>query len=249
MSSTWNEFVGKVTGITKEIEHAGGDIIFYRGHSHQSWKLLPSILRDNVLGKYRLDYIETCLYYDFISNAGDLIGDKRDSWQMLFLMRHHGLLTRLLDWTESFSVALYFAVQGQPVNNPEIWILNPFQLNKRTEGIDEYLINPDVDLEYDYEKAFITKEVQKAKVFVHPIALYPHRKNPRMFAQKGLFTIHGTDTRPLEIQIKKGLYRVPIPPDAMEDARQFLKLAGVNEYTVFPDLDGLARYLREKYDY
>lgn len=244
MTKSWIKFLEDVTKII-ELENNDTDLLFFRGHADSSWTLLPSLLRNINNDKNRLSYLEATLYYDFISNGGSLLGrfDKK-SWELLFLMQHFGLPTRLLDWTENFATALFFALESNTILNPEIWILNPYKLNKKTKSIGEAVINPDLDLDYNYYETFITeKEIEKHKL---PIAIYPLRENHRLFNQKGLFTLHGQSLDPVEKLAPKCLHRIKIPTDAINDAKKFLELAGINTYSIYYDLESLAKHLKKR---
>jgi hypothetical protein len=85
-----------------------------------------------------------------------------------------------------------------------------------------------------------------------PVATTPIWGHVRALSQRGFFTIHGTDVRPLEQQAKarnleKIVRQIEIPYGAHEPLRQLLKDAGLDHYSMFPDLEGLARALRQRY--
>ena len=81
----------------------------------------------------------------------------------------------------------------------------------------------------------------------YPVALYPPQSDARISAQRGFFTIHGYDPRPLD-QISPGLIvAIDLKPAAVEETMVALKDSGTNEYALFPDLEGLARQLKKKY--
>ena len=83
-----------------------------------------------------------------------------------------------------------------------------------------------------------------------PIGLYPVRRADRLTTQSAYFTIHGNDCRPIEQIVpksKKICDKIDIPTDAIESADKFLEHAGINQFTLFPDLDGLSKYLNMKY--
>lgn len=255
MHKSWITFLDQINTVISELNDNGVDMIYFRGHANSEWDLLPSILRKNFKSKFQsTNYIESCLYYDFISNAGTLIKAKEKSWDTLYLMRHHGIPTRLLDWSENFATALYFAINSDDtLNNPVIWILNPHALNSRNKDYGNALLNPELDLNFNYQEAFIEENIiiegKSINVFKHPLAIYPSRNSDRIFAQRGLFTLHGSSEKPINETSKKIVHKIEIPFEAINDARLFLKLAGVNEFSIYRDLDSLARHLKRHHNY
>ena len=98
----------------------------YRGQSKSSYELLPPLIRDNKPKKdSEIWRIENSLYYEFISLVASKI-KINSSWESLYLMRHEEIPTRLLDWTEHLGIALFFALDSEVLDNPHIWILDPY---------------------------------------------------------------------------------------------------------------------------
>lgn len=108
---------------------------WFRGHGKIIGELTPGIFRDNFPPdqlRLRKD-IEFELITKFKLNAPSLesnLPDYEDHVSWLFLMQHHGLPTRLLDWTESVLVALYFAVSENKKVDGELWAMYPDALNQ-----------------------------------------------------------------------------------------------------------------------
>lgn len=242
MHKNWIKFI---TQVNEEIERLNLPVIYFRGHSNEKYQLLPSLLR---IKNEDIGYLEGALYYDFVSMAGAAIKNE-SSWDILFTMRHHGVPTRLLDWTTSFAHALYFALSEKKLIKPHIWILDPYELSEMNQNLSKGLLNPNYDIEDDYVKLFVNPfDHPKVHRPLYPLSLYPARNNPRIFAQHGVFTMHGTDIKSLDTLAPHCLKKIYIPLDCIADAKNFLELAGINEYTVYPDFTGLANYLKTRHN-
>jgi hypothetical protein len=231
--------------------HDGGLAhIWFRGHADKRWELTPKIFRTK--SRIRV-FDEEELYGEFGRRGGSLMGSLSDGgWLPYFVMQHHGIPTRLLDWTDSALVALYFALKDSR-SDAAVWAINPLWLNSRT--VKRYsLVDPRID---EVATAFRVDAIRarlKGPKDDHPllsIAVRPPLVSMRMFAQRSLFTLHGSRDLPIEkypfVQRDVPIFRIVIPYRNRGDIMTGLRLCGVAETTVFPDLDGLAKELIAEY--
>jgi hypothetical protein len=72
-----------------------------------------------------------------------------------------------------------------------------------------------------------------------PVAIYPLQISERMRAQRGWFTMFGNKRDPLEKQFPDVVARIDLDERGVEGAREFLTMAGIQPYAVYPDLDHL----------
>ena len=244
----WQDFEEAVTRRTaefKELWHSPSAVPFFRGHQSTEYDLRPSLLRP-VRGRWYTPADEQNLFYEFRSRGGALLPAGLDSWDVLFSMRHYGLPTRLLDWSESFAAALFFALNGsEKAADIVVWFLDPYTFNKATCEIAEVL---DVrsDLKHSYLDYFVEPKPDAAPEWKHAVAIYPERRLPRLSGQLATFTLHVT-CAPLEKLSLPGLTRLALSGRARVDAEAYLQLAGINDQSLFADLDGLARLLCRRF--
>jgi hypothetical protein len=252
----WISFIHKIEHEITRLSDKGCDFPFFRGHNQTQWKLIPSYFRQIPFSEDYLDDEES-LHCDFSLFCGPLYDRRLDSWEILFEMRHAGIPTRLLDWTENFASALYFALNYIDCDKnsklkkklrPCIWIMDPYELN-RNFSEDGALCFID-DLEFSYEELLEneSKKSKKLKKITGPVAVFPPRLYQRSFAQKSVYTLHLINYKPIEEICKSCVKKIEIPLNSIEKAKKFLQLAGVNDYSQFPDPDGLGKYLIKKYE-
>lgn len=232
----WTQFLSDIASAHDEI--GSPEIVWYRGVSSSAHTLRPSLLRyGNGSAK------ERDLYERFVQLAnGSDFGQVRelDDWDTLFQMQHFGVPTRLLDWSEVFGIAVFFATL--PSKDPPdsfVYLLNPRLLNERA-GKDRLLDTFDRE-EFAYRPVFWDGKPFKP---TNPLAINPAHSNPRLAAQTGRFTIHGVDQRALEEIAPDCVRKIKISRDAFPAAKEFLRMAGINEIRVFPDVGGAASFLK-----
>lgn len=172
-----------------------------------------------------------------------------DQW--LFLAQHVGLPTRLLDWSESALVGLYFALLEI---KPIVWMLDPMELN-RLSVADPSMVKDEFPLSWfkGSDDRPNQGSINIRGAWQHdslgadfPIAIRPTIIHPRMSVQRSCFTVHGKNKSSLTDQVPQLLTRFEIEPTERVAMQKHLYLLGISHSTVWPDLDGLAKELTER---
>jgi FRG domain len=202
------------------------DIVLFRGQP-EDWPLIPKIGRLEV--RRPVIEAETEILETFKRQSLPFLERVPASkWDWLAIAQHHGLPTRLLDWTLNPLVALWFTVVKPPVarRNGVVWAFKP--------ELDDY-----VKIAHDDPFAG-----DRTKVF------QPSHVAERIRVQAGYFTVHKyLHKRKRFVPFDKiGLYKprltkLVIFSSAFADIRFRLDQYGVNHSTVFPGLDGLSRHV------
>ena len=176
-------------------------------------------------------------------------------WHWLALGQHHGLPTRLIDWTYSPFVALHFAT-AVPENYDEdgiVWCVNFVEANKllpkrlkailQEEQSDTFTI--DMLNEFPSLKAFDAEAREPFVLFIEPPSL-----DTRILNQFALFSLMPDPAEHLDSWLEQHpdlCRRVLVPAELKREVRDKLDQANINERTLFPGLDGLSRWLERYY--
>ncbi|TCS41777.1 FRG domain-containing protein [Reinekea marinisedimentorum] len=229
----------------EEIQKDQVQSIWYRGQGSKDWSLTPYYLRLD--GRQS----ESTLLKRFKQSAAMLIETSpKESFDWLFLMQHYGVPTRLLDWSESPLVALYFAVENIEKHGEEdgaLWLLYPSELNKhaRINNKEEEGFIPSFDDE-ELESYSVESLKSNSRIQLFPVATIATRNNARIQAQLGVFTIHHHENIPIEeVGDRSHTLKFVIPANSKERIKNQLALLGYTKFQLFPELSSIGDIIKE----
>ncbi len=201
--------------------------ILYRGQS-QDKTLLPKIAR------YKLANVEDTereMLDDFQRRSFHLIDYQPGTqWDWLALAQHHGMATRLLDWTENPLIALWFSMVGSLDDiRTDYSVVWGFNVPK-----EDIVISTD---DKDPYKGGMTKVFK------------PNHITKRISAQFGWFTIHKSDSDRKFIPFEQNpeyaprLFKIKVDSNCFKECKIRLHNFGINSSSMYPDIDGLAKHV------
>lgn len=240
--------IGSVEELMKVLKPitADGREVWYRGHRDQDWLLQASVFRNNLhqtneramLDRFRQEAAVTGLQYDF------------DDWGWITFAQHHELPTRLLDWSQSPLVALYFATEPPPPrtsdtpvveSDGEFFLLHPNEMNDfagdANGGHPRLLTESDTMLD-GYLPGKDGGNNLKPRAVIAPLLF------DRIRSQTGTFTITqsprgaaGDDA----LRKSSAIQSFIVPEQTKPELREQLDSLGFNEMSIYRDLDRIAQ--------
>ena len=182
-------------------------------------------------------------------------GSLSSLWDWLSLAQHHGLPTRLLDWTHSPFVAMHFATCGRPEQDGVIWRVDYRRTNARLPKVLKRVLageEADVFTAEMLEHAVASLDALEG-LSRRPFALFfePPSLDARIVNQFALFSLMSSARARMdewfEASRDEVAIRVVIPAQVKRQVRDLLDQGNVNERVLFPGLDGLSQYLKRYY--
>jgi hypothetical protein len=249
-------------------ENYSRDWIF-RGESDDSRAITPSLERlykDNLgsmsqAEKLSLNHFRRRYRGKFKPN---------NSLEWLSLMQHYGAPTRLVDFTYSWYIALFFAIESLSAKNASLWCINLQELKNtiNIKGINSNAIHPIIFDAYEKEVCNLIDNHSKGYKFTIPVE--PQLLNERIHIQQGLFLINGswttkfsdilfetlkvkstpeeknlnyvTETKVDEVKIFKLVINNQIKKDLIKE----LFKMNISRETIYPGIEGFAQSIKTR---
>src|SRR4051794_11774321 len=230
----------------------------YRGASNPCSGLLTTLDR---LGGCERPHtkadLEEHILRNFIRYAQPYLPTREATvWELLITAQHHGVPTRLLDWTYSPLIAAHFATLREDVSGDRvIWRLDWRKLHEHFDLKPLAFLVSDLDqLLHDkgYESGWelISNQGDGKELFV--CMLEPPGLDQRIMVQSAAFPLCSVKTRGFETILRERglagiLTKYVIPADRVNFLRDQLDLCSIDERSLFPDLDGVAAEIKRYY--
>lgn len=193
----------------------------YRGLSSNDYRLIPTLGRVRLKHRDTFESVEREILRTFKERALPFLPTKpANDWEWLAIAQHHGLPTRLLDWTRNPLVAIYFSVRKKTDEDSVIHVL---------EQQDQTLVD-------------IEQWPSPLGMSGIPLRYVPSHVTARIIAQDSLFTFHpGVANIPFD---NTKLHRIIIPAESRTRIKKELYYYGIHDAAMFPGLDGLGSLIK-----
>jgi len=234
----------------------------FRGLSSTSYDLKTSLMRlKSPYQSLEMNLLNSFRKYAHPSVIRDLPG--HSVWHWLALAQHHGLPTRLLDWTWSPFIAMHFATQDYASFDRDgvIWCMHVW---------NAYKLLPDTlkkILDREHHNVFSVEMLEDAAPSLREFDRLAEQPGPerreyvaffeppsfddRIVNQYALFSVVSNPTVSLDALRNQHPYlfrKIVIPAELKAQVRDNLDQANITERMLFPGLDGLSRWLKRHYD-
>lgn len=254
--------------------------LWFRGHSKSQYRLVPSALRNTTLitdgrgqpiregqivrstGSEVTGTNPERMLAEFKRQARPFIERPlANEFEWMFLAQHHGLPTRLLDWSTNALVALYFAVSEATAVAGEgseacQEFMNPNSNEFRDDGFAVYALDPgainnvtckssdpiDISGAADQWAHYLDPAAHTIDAYAPICVVAPHI-SPRIRAQSGVFTLHGANIWPIDYYtvFRPMIAKIFIPYTSTNSIMRSLEKIGMNRSFIYPGLDSIAR--------
>jgi hypothetical protein len=181
------------------------------------------------------------------------VPDGNDNLEWLALMQHHGAPTRLLDWTRSPYVALFFAIEPEQGSNAPcaLWAIDLNWCRRRARTLVEQRIDRNLNPTESLGGPITFNQVFLEATVALVAPLQPFRMNERLTIQQGVFLCPGDVNLPFMANLgalddgtlPDHLHKITIPRGLRTEVLKELKNMNLGRATLFPGLDGFARSL------
>lgn len=273
----YNDFLAS---IVQTFAGSGEPVFWFRGQSNIEWPVQPSALRPEVVqsvyhalpgsyygGKYTWKqlYFEKLTMSRFVRYGSSLLSKGVDGAEWYALAQHHGMPTRLLDWSLNPMVALWMAVCDVSQANKDgvIIAMAPYPLKEKNERCTAWsqnrinqLINwltmpiTRTNTGFDLHER-VVKEMHEFCEDEAILTYTPFNYSARQSSQQSVFTFHTPPSPESELVANFGInefyecHELVIPAEYKEFYKTFLYVNGIRRWSLFPDLENVARGVRE----
>ncbi len=224
----------------------------FRGLSDSDYKLETTLMR--LGGDY--SQLENHLIRNFSKYAHQNVVERDSMWHWLSVAQHHGLPTRLMDWTYSPYVAMHFATENIEKFDVDgaIWAVDYIAVNKNVPQVlsDELqeeganVFTSKILLDHVNTLSDLTNlSDDDFTLFIEPPSI-----DDRFINQFAFFSISSNPQSAMDEWLKKYpkiWMKIIIPKELKWEIRDKLDQANITERVLFPGLDGLSQWLKRQY--